>query len=131
MKSYSFSHLLLMLLSFVFYIQVSAQSFDNIAAAIRNGNATALASGFSGNVEIALKDTEASYSKPQAEMVLKNFFSNHQPKSFTVVHQGTSPEGARYFIGTLVTTNGTFRTYVHAKVQGSMLVIQEIRFEDQ
>jgi hypothetical protein len=111
--------------------EVSAQNFDNIAGAIRSGNASVLAASFSGNVEITLKDAEASYSKAQAEMVLKNFFNTHTPKLFNVVHQGTSPEGAKYFIGNLVTSNGTYRTYVYAKTQGSVLIIQEIRFEEQ
>ncbi|HRG91269.1 MAG TPA: DUF4783 domain-containing protein, partial [Chitinophagales bacterium] len=66
-----------------------AQNFDNIAANIRSGNASALAANFSGNVEITVKDAGNSYSKSQAEMVLKNFFGSHQPKSFTVAHQGT------------------------------------------
>ncbi len=109
----------------------SAQGFDNIASAIRSGNSSSLAASFSGNVEITIKDAEASYSKAQAEMVLKNFFSTHQPKSFSIVHQGTSPEGSKYFIGNLVTSNRSYRTYVYAKIQGSALVIQEIRFEEQ
>jgi hypothetical protein len=108
-----------------------AQSFDNIASAIRTGNSSSLATNFSANVEITIKDAEASYSKAQAEMVLKNFFSTRQPKSFSIVHQGTSPEGSKYFIGNLVTSGGNYRTYVYAKMQGSALVVQEIRFEEQ
>ena len=123
---------LFLLISLVYFVSgVSAQNFDNIAGAIRSGNASALAASFSANVEITLKDAESSYSKAQAEMVVKNFFSNHTPKSFSIVHQGTSPEGSKYFIGNLVTANGTYRTYVYAKVQGNALSVQEIRFEEQ
>jgi hypothetical protein len=124
---------LLLLLAFglVFSSKTSAQSFDSIASAIRSGNASSLAANFSGTVEITIKDAEASYSKAQAEMVLKNFFGTHQPKSFSIVHQGTSPEGSKYFIGNLTTSSGNYRTYVYAKIQGNALVIQEIRFEEQ
>jgi hypothetical protein len=108
-----------------------AQSFDNIAADIRKGDAPTLAKYFSGNVEISIKDAQNSYSKSQAEAVLKNFFSLHAPKSFTIVHQGQSPEGAKYFIGTLSTSAGTYRTYVYAKQVNTTFVIQEIRFEAQ
>lgn len=110
---------------------VSAQGFDNIAAEIRKGDAAGLAKYFVGNVEISIKDAQNSYSKSQAEAVLKNFFSVHAPKSFTIVHQGQSPEGAKYFIGTLSTSAGTYRTYVYAKQVGANFVIQEIRFEAQ
>lgn len=106
-----------------------AQNFDNIAASIRSGNASALAANFSGNVEITVKDAGNSYSKSQAEMVLKNFFGSHQPKSFTVAHQGTSPEGSKYFIGNLNTSSGNYRVFVlFSKAAGA---IQEIRFEEQ
>ena len=110
---------------------VSAQEFDNIAANIRKGDASGLSKYFGANVEISIKDAQNSYSKSQAEAVLKNFFSVHAPKSFTIVHQGQSPEGAKYFIGTLSTSAGTYRTYVYAKQVSTTFVIQEIRFEGQ
>jgi hypothetical protein len=108
-----------------------AQGFDNIAAGIRKGDAAGLAKYFSGNVEISIKEVQNSYSKSQGEAVLKNFFSIHAPKSFNIVHQGQSPEGAKYFIGTLSTSAGTYRTYVYAKQVNTNFVIQEIRFEAQ
>jgi hypothetical protein len=108
-----------------------AQGFDNIAADIRKGDAPALAKYFNGNVEINIKDAQNSYSKSQAEAVLKNFFSIHSPKSFTIIHQGQSPEGAKYFIGTLSTSAGTYRTYVYAKQVNNNFAIQEVRFEAQ
>lgn len=114
-----------------FSTAVKAQNFDNIASAIRTGNSSSLAVSITGNVEITIKDAEASYSKAQAEMVLKNFFATHQPKSFTIVHQGTSPEGSKYFIGTLATSSGNYRTYVYAKAVNGAFSIQEIRFEEQ
>ncbi|MBP6731763.1 MAG: DUF4783 domain-containing protein [Chitinophagales bacterium] len=109
----------------------AAQSFDNIANAIRSGNASAIASSFQANVEITIKDSGNSYSKSQAEMVLKDFFSKNQPKGFTIAHQGTSPEGSKYFIGNLATGNGNYRMYVYAKANGTAFTIQEIRFEEQ
>jgi hypothetical protein len=123
------------LLTFFMFVlsqgQASAQGFDNIAANIRNGDAAGLAKYFVSNVEISIKDAQNSYSKSQAEAVLKNFFSVHAPKSFTIIHQGQSPEGAKYFIGTLSTSAGTYRTYVYAKQVNANFVIQEIRFEAQ
>jgi len=123
--------LFLMLTGFVFIQTTQAQSFDNIANAIKNGNSAELAGSFVGNVEITIKSNSGSYSKSQAEMVLKSFFSENKPSGFSISHQGTSPEGSRYFIGSLTTSSGTFRTYVYAKATGNTLVIQEIRFEDK
>ena len=116
---------------FACVLSLSAQNFDKISNAIKSGDAAALSSYIEGNVEITVKGGSNSYSKSQAEMVLKSFLTSNQPRSFTIAHQGTSPEGSKYFIGSLVTSGGNFRTYVYAKIQGDNLVIQEIRFEDQ
>lgn len=123
--------IVLLLIDAVFCQKAQAQSFDNIANAIKNGNSAELAANFVGNVEITIKSNSGSYSKSQAEMVLKSFFSDNKPNGFSISHQGNSPEGSRYFIGNLTTSSGTFRTYVYAKATGNTLVIQEIRFEDK
>jgi hypothetical protein len=108
-----------------------AQNFDNITTALKTGDAAMLAKHFDGNVEITFKNAGTSYSKSQAEMVLKNFFSSHQPKAFSIAHQGTSPEGSKYLIANMNTTGGNYRTYVYAKTINNNLVVQEIRFEEQ
>ncbi len=118
-------------LCFVINTGLKAQGFDNISNAIKSGDASSIASAFEANVEITIKDSQNSYSKNQAEMVLKNFFSTHPPKAFSIVHQGTSPEGSKYFIGNLSTSTGNYRTYVYSKATAGKLAIQEIRFEEQ
>lgn len=121
----------LMILSLFFSLVFSAyaDSLQSISSAIRAGNATELARYFDSNVEITIDEEEAPYSKVQAEQVLKSFFSKHTPESFSIIHRGNSGEGSEYGIGTLVTNNGTFRTYVYIKRKGDSYYIQEIRFE--
>ena len=127
----NFSPTLAVILCLLLSITASAQGFDNIVAAFKNGDAAAVAKNFEGNVEITIKTGTTSYSKSQAEMVLKSFFAAHKPKSFAVAHEGTSPQGSKYFIGNLTSTAGNYRTYVYAKTVKNELVIQEIRFEEQ
>jgi hypothetical protein len=121
--------ILTVIISLLLGFQVSGQGFDNIAAAIRTGDASSLSKYFQNNVEINIKQTGNSYSSSQAEVVLKKFFSTNTPKTFSIAHQGTSPEGSIYFIGNLATSSGAYRTYVYAKQSGGNFVIQEIRFE--
>ena len=117
---------------FVFFsFTASAQGFESIVTAFKNGDAAAVAKNFEGNVEITIKTGTTSYSKSQAELVLKSFFAAHKPKTFTVAHEGTSPQGSKYFIGNLTSAAGNYRTYVYAKTLKNELVIQEIRFEEQ
>jgi len=119
------------ILCFISSLSTSAQGFDNIIAAFKNGDASAIAKNFEGNVEITIKTGSISYSKSQAELVIKSFFTAHKPKTFAVAHEGTSPQGSKYLIGSLTTSSGNYRTYVYAKTVKNELVIQEIRFEEQ
>jgi hypothetical protein len=126
------SFIVLSILLFVgFSSSVKAQNLDQVASYIRVGSAAELSKMFQSNVEISLKESGNSYSKAQAEQVLINFFNKNTPKGFTIVHQGTSPEGSRYIIGNLVTTGGNYRVYVYAKPSGNTIVIREMRFESQ
>jgi len=73
-----------------------------ITKAITEGNAENLAKYFNSNLEFVINNSEEVYSKAQAEIVLKQFFENNQPKSFTIVHEGTQGK-LSFVIGKLVT----------------------------
>lgn len=123
-----------LLLSVMLIVTVvkAADVFDDIGTAIRSGDARQIARFFNNNVDLTIFNQEEVYSKAQAEMVLKDFFSKNAPKSFTIIHKGVSKEGARYAIGTLTTTQGqNIRTYFFVKESGGNSSIQELRFEKE
>jgi hypothetical protein len=129
-KAFHKTLLLMGLFCLGFSIILPAQTFDNIAVAFKAGDASSIAKNFETNVEISIKAGATSYSKSQAEMVLKNFFATHKPKTFALVHQGTSPQGLKFYLGTLNTSSGNYRTYILAKEVKNTLVIQEIKFDE-
>lgn len=103
--------------------------FDDIANSLRSGDAKAVSRFFGNTVDLTIINQEEVYSKMQAEQILRDFFNKNTPRSFTIIHQGLSKEGARYAIGNLVTSQGvTYRTYFFVKTQGGTAVIQELRF---
>ena len=104
---------------------------DNIASAVRSGNSKEVSRYFDSNVEITILDKESVYSKVQAEMVLRDFFAKNPVQSFELMHRGSSGQGSSYGIGTLKTSNQSYRTYYYVKQKGNALNIQEIRFEKQ
>ena len=85
---------------------------------------------FDSSVDISMPDKSNSYSKSQAELVLKDFFSSNPVKSFEIIHKGESA-GSQFCIGTLQTKNGAFRTTIFMKQKGDMQVLQELRFENR
>jgi hypothetical protein len=113
---------------FLFTSFKPALSIDDVVNAMKTGNVAAMATYFDNTVEITLPDKGNSYSKSQAELVLKDFFNNNPVKGFTVIHKGENA-GYQYCIGTLVTKNGNFRTTIQMKQKKDVLVLQDIRFE--
>ena len=109
-----------------------ADVYDDITQAIREGSARKIGTFISSNIELNLQSKGNKCTKAEAETLLKDFFVQNQPKSFVIIHQGTSKEGARYAIGTFVSEQGTsFRTYFFVKQNAGKSSIQELRFEKE
>lgn len=105
-----------------------ALSIDSVISAIRSGNATELAKYMDDNLDLSLPDKTNSYSKAQAVLVLKDFFTRNGVSGFEVKHKGDNG-GNQYCIGTLQTKAGAYRTTVFMKAQGGRQLIKEIKFQ--
>ncbi|CAN5746194.1 hypothetical protein BH11BAC3_BH11BAC3_12520 [soil metagenome] len=103
---------------------------DDVIAAMKSGNSGQVSKYFDSSVEISMPDKSNSYSKSQAELVLKDFFQNNPVKGFEIIHKGENA-GSQYCIGTLLTKNGSFRTTIFMKQKGDAQVLQELRFENR
>ena len=103
-------------------------NIDEVIGALRSGNSAQLSGYFDENVELTLPDKSDSYSKAQAQLIVKDFFGNNGVKGFDLKHKGDSP-GGHFCIGTLQTNAGNFRTNVFMKVKNGKEVVKEIRFQ--
>ena len=103
-----------------------------ISQAIRQGNAREMSKYFGQNVDLTLPGSEGTFSKSQAEVILRNFFSKNSPVGLSVNHQGNSRDGSVYVIGTLQTRSGqTFRTYFLLKKVSDSFRLHQVQFEPQ
>ncbi|MEI6122441.1 MAG: DUF4783 domain-containing protein [Bacteroidota bacterium] len=111
----------------------SAVVFDDIsnsvAAAIGSGDAAKLASYFNLSIDLTVPSGDGTYSKSQAEMIVRKFFAQYPPVSFKINQQGTSNEGSQFSIGILVTTSSKFRTYFLIKKINGVPLIHQLQFE--
>jgi Domain of unknown function (DUF4783) len=103
---------------------------DDVIQAINKSNISLLSSYFDNTVEIALPDKNDTYSKSQAEYILKDFFANNNIKSFTTTHKGNN-NGSEYCIGVLHTQKGSYRLTFFVKQKEGKILILEIRIENQ
>lgn len=104
-------------------------NIDEVIGALRAGNAAELSRYFDDNVELTLPDKNDSYSRAQAQLIIKDFFSNNGVIKFDLKHKGDAPGGGHFCIGTLNTNAGNFRTNVFMKIKKDKEVIKEIRFQ--
>lgn len=107
-----------------------SKGIDDVVAALNNGNVSQIARYFDNTIEITFPQKSKSYSRSQAEMVLRDFFANNPVKGFEMIHKGENA-GSEYVIGILATKNASFRTYVFMKQKGDRQVLQELRFENR
>jgi hypothetical protein len=126
MKSVSFIALIftsLVLTSYTHFIEI-----DDVVFALKSGNASQLSRYFDTRVDISLPDKSDNYSRTQAEMILRNFFSNSGVTNFEAKYKGES-NGTKYCIGTLQTRNAAYRTKLFMKEKAGKHWVQEITFQ--
>jgi hypothetical protein len=103
-------------------------SLDEVAYAMRSGNSGQLSQYLDNRVDISLPDKSDTYSKSQAEMIIRDFFTTNGVRNFQIKHKGESG-GAEYCIGVLQTRNGDYRTTLFMKQKGDKQLLQELRFQ--
>jgi len=113
-------------------LSIVQQNFDKeIINAISTANTQLLSKYFFTNIELSLPSVQGSYSKTQAEFIIKNFFNNNPPASFSIINEGLSGgEKSRFFLGNYVSTNGNkYRVYYLCKEIAGKNVITILKFE--
>ncbi len=104
---------------------------EDIAAAFRSGEAKQVSKYMGAQVDIVIGEKEEVYSRSQAELILKDFFTKNPPKSFNVVHNGVSKNGSKFAIGKLVTGKGSFKVTWFIKKENNVFYIHQLRIEPE
>src|SRR5258708_6249098 len=103
-------------------------NIDDIALAMRSGNINQLSRYLDTRVDISLPEKSDTYSKSQAEMIIRDFFNTNVVRNFLVKHKGEN-SGLEFCVGVLQTRNGDYRTTLFIKQKGEKQLLQEIRFQ--
>ncbi len=112
---------------------LSAQNevINNVRDALKTGSSKELGKYFNNTVEISINGEKASYSRNQAEFIIKDFFGKYPPKGFRYVHQGSSKEGLKYTVGTYTHDRGEFRVFMLIKQFGGSYLVDKIDFNQE
>jgi hypothetical protein len=120
--------MMMLTLSLVLVSFRPSYTLDDITYAIRLGNAGELSRYLDSRVDICLPEKSDTYSKIQAEMIIRDFFSTNGVRNF-LVKKRQSSNGSEFCVGVLQTRNGDYRTTLFIKQKGDKQLLQELRFQ--
>lgn len=122
-------HLFNFLMLFLTVIMISSfTQKEDIISALKSGSVDKMAKYFDNMVDVSVPGKSSTFSKGQAEMVLKDFFALNRVRNFEIQHSGSNPT-SNFIIGTLTTGSGNYRTTVYMRTKGDKQLVQGIEFE--
>src|SRR3989337_135682 len=113
MKINTYLRAVIMIAAFFVQISLFAQGdvISQVKETIKAGSAKELSRFLNETIDVTLNDGPQSYSKAQAEFVFRDFFKQHPPEEFNIIHQGTSKGGQTFGIGQYKSGTETYRVY--------------------
>ena len=110
------------------YAQKQADVFVPIGKYLQMGDSDKLSAWFASNLELDILGSVSACSKVQATQIMKDFFVNYTPKSFSIIHKsGKAP--LTYAIGSLNAGGEKFRVTLFVMTEEKGNQIQQLRIE--
>lgn len=115
----------------VFAAVAQGDAIALIQETLKAGSAKELSKYLNQTVDITIEGKVESYSKPQAEFVFRDFFKQHPPSEFTIIHQGSSRGGQPFAIGQYKSGTDVYRVFMKIKAQNNQQLLHEISFSKE
>jgi len=129
LKSLMNRRILLVGLWLAICFQLQAQTiFAPMKDAVKAGDATELAKYMNASIDLNLEGEVNTYSKAQAEFVLRDFFKKHSPDDFSIVHTGSSKGGLQFAIGKYQSGADNFNVLMRVREVSKAFLIHEMSF---
>ena len=109
-------------------LRAQGDVINQVKETIKAGSAKELSRFLNSTVDVTLDDGAQSYSKAQAEFVFRDFFKQHPPGEFNIIHQGTSKGGQTFGIGQYKSGTDVYRVFMKIKTVGNDQLVHEISF---
>jgi hypothetical protein len=129
MERIMYTKVLLIGLLFIISIHARAQTiFAPMKDAVKAGDAGELVKYFNTSIDLNLEGEVNTYSKAQAEFVLRDFFKKHAPGDFSIVHTGSSKGGLQFAIGKYQSGADSYNVLMRVREVGKAFLIHEMSF---
>lgn len=105
--------ILVILIAFqAFGVAQDAQAFNEIAKSFANNDAASISSHYAETLDMNIGNTDGTFGKAQASVVLKDFLAKNKITSFTIKHQGASNERTQYSISIMKSKDKEWSVYI-------------------
>jgi hypothetical protein len=133
MKGNRFIVLILLAFFSLKLVAVKAQTdvIAQVKETIKAGSAKELSKYLNQAVDVTIDGNVQSYSKAQAEFVFRDFFKQHPPAEFSIIHQGSSKGGQPFAIGQYKSGPETYRVFMKIKSLNNQQLLHEISFSKE
>jgi hypothetical protein len=111
-----------------FTLRAQVDVVSQVKETIKAGSAKELANYLNQTVEVTIDGKVQSYSKAQAEFVFRDFFKQHVPSEFNIIHQGSSKGGQPFAIGQYKSGAEVYRVFMKIKTVSNAQLVHEISF---
>ena len=115
----------------VFASNGQSEVISQVKETIKAGSAKELSRYLFQTVDVTIDGKVQSYSKAQAEFVFRDFFRQHPPAEFNIIHQGSSKGGQPFAIGQYKSADETFRVFMKIKSVNKQQLLHEISFSKE
>jgi len=102
--------------------------FAPMKDAVKAGNAKELVKHLNTSVDLNLEGEVNTYSRAQAEFVLRDFFKKHAPTAFNIVHTGSSKGGLQFAIGKYQSGTDNYDVLMRVREVEKDFLIHEMSF---
>jgi len=120
---------LILWIQFCTVLPFQGEIVEDLSTYFKAGNSKEIAKSFSPSIELNVLSEGDTYSKAQAEQILRDFFTKHSPTNSTVVHLIDTNPNYRFCILSLVTKTGKFRVSITLKKSNNSFFVTELRIE--
>jgi hypothetical protein len=114
-----------------FGVNAQTDVIGQVKETIKAGSAKELSKYLFQTVDVTIEGNLQSYSKAQAEFVFRDFFKQHPPNEFSIIHQGSSKGGQPFAIGQYKSGADTYRVFMKIKVSNNQQLLHEISFSKE
>ena len=115
----------------VFASYGQSEVINQVRETIKAGSAKELSKFLFQTVDVTIEGKVQSYSKAQAEFIVRDFFRQHPPSEFNIIHQGSSKGGQPFAIGQYKSADETYRVFMKIKSVNKQQLLHEISFSKE